>query len=254
MNADDMRDLPPTVTTEVVSDIVFGQVPTADGLLETLRLDVYLPANDSASLRPTILWFHGGGFLPGNDKRQKYITLFANALAARGYVGIAPDYRVRTEPRQDMAGTVRDAVADARMALGWVHAHSQDYRIDPQRLILAGGSAGAMIVLNLCHDPAQPMEKQRDGVRAIVGLWGPPGGGSRLFERVHVGSPPTLLIHGTADDTVPYQWSQQLAEELGHAGVPHALLPLPDAPHTPLQHKDQIIAAVAQFLSDYVDA
>src|SRR3954462_2197920 len=138
--------LTPAFEVERVGDIVFGQAPTIDGAMEMLRLDVYLPVDDPRPQRTTIVWFHGGGFRPGNDKRQVYIPLFANALAARGYIGVAPDYRLRADPRQDMAGTVRDAVTDGRLALDWVRAHAHEYRIDPLRMVLAGGSAGGMLV------------------------------------------------------------------------------------------------------------
>lgn len=246
--------LTPTFETEVVGDIVFRQAPAIDGQIEQLRLDVYLPVGDRAPLRPAIIWFHGGGFRPGNDKRQVYIELFASALAARGYVGIAPDYRLRAAPEQDAAGTLRDTLEDARAALDWVRAHSRDYRIDPRRLVLAGGSAGGMLVLNLCHDPARPLDSGRDGVVAIVNLWGTPGGPLRRFAQVSPASPPTLLIHGTADTLVPYALSQGLAEELRQAGVAQTLLSFPDAPHTPLGHKDEIIAAVTRFVSEHAGA
>jgi len=237
----------------VVEDIPFGQSPNADGEIETLRLDLYLPVKDATLPRPAILWFHGGGFRPGNDKRQVYIPWFAKAFAARGYVGIAPDYRLRADPVPDLAGAVGDAVSDARMALEWVRANAQAYQIDRERIALAGGSAGGMVVLNLCHDPNLPANRERDGLFAVLDMWGTPGGAARLFDRVNPDSPPTLLVHGTADELVPYQWSHDLAQELGQAGVDHVLLSLPDAPHTPLMHMEQIIEEAARFLYELLD-
>jgi acetyl esterase/lipase len=246
------RYLPPAFEVHVVDDVVFGQAPNVDGHVETLRLDLYLPVDDPAPLRPAIMWFHGGGFRPGNDKRQIYVPWFAEAFASRGYVGIAPDYRVRADPMSDLEGTVRDAVADARMALAWVRAQSHEYHIDPHRVALAGGSAGGMVVLNLCHDPERPVDKQRDGMFAILDMWGTPGGRTRLFESVNPDSPPTLLIHGTADTLVAYDWSRKLAEELKRAGVDCFLLTLPDAPHTPLMHMERIMATMARFLREHL--
>ena len=148
------------------------------------------------------------------------------------------------------AWNVRDAVADARMALDWVRAHAREYGIDANRLALAGGSAGAMTVLSLCHNAGQPVDRRRDGVFAILDLWGSPDKPYRLFERVNPNSPPTLLVHGTADELVPYRCSQDLSAELAQAGVDNVLLTLPDAPHTPLRHMDRIIATIEQFLVD----
>lgn len=230
---------------ELLGDLPFAEVLNAAGQMETLRLDVYQPAGSvTAELRPAILWFHGGGFRPGNDKRQIYIPRLANAFAARGYVGIAPDYRVRSDPTPDFSGTTADAVADGRQALAWARAHASELRIDLSRLVVAGGSAGGMLILNLVHLP----DPNRGKLAAVIDLWGTPGQ-VRLFKQVDPDSPPTLIIHGTADQLVPYQLSVDFAAELQAAGVPNELLTLPDAPHTPLMHFDQIVATIANFLA-----
>ncbi len=248
------RYLAPTLEVEMIGDIPFAEVINAEGQAETLRLDLYLPANDPTPARPTILWFHGGGFRPGNDKRQIYIPWFAKAFAARGYACIAPDYRVRAEPRADMPATLRDAVADGHAALAWARAHSAEHRLDSRHLALGGGSAGGMLVLHLVHDTAQPVDAERDGLFAVLDMWGSPAREWRTFPRVNPLSPPTLLVHGTADALVAYQNSVDLAAELEAAGVKHQLLTLPDAPHTPMKHMDQtIIPATAQFLAGCLD-
>jgi acetyl esterase/lipase len=178
--------------------------------------------------------------------------MFAKAFAARGFAGVAPDYRLRSDRDTDTAGTVSDAVADGRKALAWVRAHAAEYGLDATRLILAGGSAGGMLVLNMCHDAGRPIDRQRDNVRAIFDMWGTPGGVLRLFAHPYAGSLPTLLIHGTADKLVPYQNSVRLARELSGLGVANRLLTLPDAPHTPLAHFEQIVAAMEAFLREHV--
>jgi acetyl esterase/lipase len=200
-----------------------------------------------------ILWLHGGGFRPGNDKRQSYIVRLATEFAGRGYVGVAADYRVRADPGPDWTAAVRDAVADARLALDWVRANAAAYRMDARRIVLAGGSAGGMIVHNLCHDPESPVDAGRDGICAAVSLWGPPRPEARLFAGVNPRCPPTLFIHGTADALVPYHLSPELLAELNAAGVEGALLTFEGAPHTPVMHMDEIIAAIASFLDDHSD-
>lgn len=236
-----------------VGDIAFADVINSDGKRERLLLDLYVPGL-SGGAYPAIVWFHGGGFAPGNDRRQIYIPMFAKAFAARGFIGIAPDYRVRAQPHADFAGTLADAVADGRQALAWVRMNAADYGWDGRRLVLAGGSAGGMLVLSMCHDRAQPIASRRDGVQAIFDMWGTPAAQWRLFGPVQPGSPPTLLIHGTADALVPYANSVAFARELTDAGVPNRLLTLHDAPHTPLEHFDEIVAAMAAFLTEHLDA
>lgn len=235
----------------VESDIVFAQSPRPEGELETLRLDLYLPADDLATPRPVILWLHGGGFRPGNDKRQKYIVHLATEFAARGHVGVAADYRVRSDPEPEWPAAVRDALADARLALDWVRANAAIYRMDARRIALAGGSAGGMIVHNLCHAPAAPMDATRDGILAAISLWGPPRSEARLFASVNPRCPPTLFIHGTADALVPYHLSPELMAELRAVGVEADLLTFEGAPHTPVMHMDEIIAAISGFLSGH---
>jgi acetyl esterase/lipase len=240
----------PPYSVKVESDIVFAQSPRSGGELETLHLDLYLPEDDARALRPVIFWFHGGGFRPGNDKRQSYIVCLATEFAARGYVGVASDYRVREDPPADWPATVRDAMADARLALDWVRAHAATYRMDARRIALAGGSAGGMIVHNLCHDPEAPVDTASDGIFAAVSLWGPPLPETRLFTHVNPRCPPILFIHGTADALVPYDLSLLLLAELKAAGVEGKLLTFEGAPHTPVMHMDEILAAIAGFVAD----
>lgn len=239
------------MTIIVESDIIFAHAPRLDGELEALRLDLYLPEEGGTALRPAILWLHGGGFRPGNDKRQKYIVRLATEFAGRGYVGVAADYRVRADPAPGWPDAVRDAMADARLALDWVRANAGAYRMDPKRIVLAGGSAGGMIVHNLCHDPAAPLDAARDGICAAISLWGPPLPEARLFAAVNPRCPPTLFIHGTADALVPYHLSPDLQAELQAAGVQAELLTFEAAPHTPVMHMDATVAAMTEFLSDH---
>lgn len=237
----------PQFEIQVTGDVAFGQSLNELGEMETLRLDLYMPVDDHPAPRPAIFWFHGGGFRPGNDKRQVYIPRFANAFAARGYVGIAPDYRVRQDPTTDWKGSILDAVADARMALDWVKSHAAEYRIDPQRIALAGGSAGGMTITNLVHNPQQPILR-KDGVFAVVNLWGSPDGQNRYFDRIDPAAPAHFVVHGTADELVPYQNSVRFTQDLRQAGINVQHLTLPGAPHTPLKEMDLIVKELAQFL------
>ena len=43
--------------------------------------------------------------------------------------------------------------------------------------------------------------------------------------------PPTILIHGTADEDVPYQESENMAIKLGEVGIKHELVPVCGAGH-----------------------
>jgi acetyl esterase/lipase len=233
---------------DVTRDVPFVAVRDADGAEVRLALDVYQPAGDPAPVRPAIVWVHGGGFRPGVDKRQGYIVTLATAFAKRGYVSIAPDYRVRAQPDRDRPGTIRDAVADVQAARGWLLRNSGELRVSPQRIAVAGGSAGGRTTVGLvtAEDAASVTFHAPRPCAAVV-LWGSPDASYQLAPPSSR-FPPTLLIHGTKDVTVPYEHSERLAATLRSQGVDTVLLPLPGAAHTPVEHIDLIVETIARFL------
>lgn len=234
---------------EVRRDIVFATPAAPAGAAQALTLDVYQPAGGPAGLRPAILWIHGGGFKPGTDKRQKYVVTLATEFTARGYVSVAADYRVREHPELDRIATLRDAVDDCRAALAWVRAHRDVYRIDDNRLVVAGGSAGGMIGFSLVAlENAEAARANGRGIRAFVDLWGSPNEALKLAA-VDGRFPPTIIVHGTKDENVPFSQSEDLAAALKASDVKHQLLPIPGAPHTPTDHMARILDAVSTFVS-----
>ncbi|WP_186445994.1 alpha/beta hydrolase [Paenibacillus cremeus] len=231
---------------EVRRDIAFTEAVNNLGELEKLKLDVYMPQGDTLERRPAILWVHGGGFRPGNDKSQSYIVTFAERFAQKGYVCVSADYRVREQPGDDFQGTMSDALADVTQALEWIRANGSQYGIDTERLFIAGGSAGGMISVNLCYgDGSYGTQADLSGVIGMLNLWGTPG---NLKLALHSGSIPVLTVHGTADQLVSIENSYRLIEQLKHAGVPHVFIPLEGAPHTPVKHVDELDEAFSQFL------
>jgi len=230
--------------------IAFRTATASTGQAVTLALDVYQPAGDSEGDRPVVIWIHGGGFRPGNDKRQKYIVAMSEAFALRGWVSVAPDYRVRANPDPDRAPALKDALDDCRAALEWVRANAAGYRIDASRMAVGGGSAGGMIAVNLvAAENSEAAAGRRPGVFALVNLWGSP---STALTVAAIGKtyPPTLIIHGTADQTVPYSQSEALAAALKANGIRHRLVPIEGAAHTPTSNMPMLVDQVAAFLFD----
>lgn len=207
-----------------------------------LKLDVYSPEGSKEPAAPAVIWIHGGGFedKPGCDKRQDYIVALSRAFAQRGLVSIAVDYRVRKNPSADWSGTISDAVADARTAYAWIAANSTRLKIDVNRLFIAGGSAGGVLAAGLCYPRAD-----RQGIKGAIFLWGSPPSHASIGP----GDPPALMIHGTADRTVRYSLSETFSRNLTDKGIPNVLHPIPGADHTPVDHMEEIVAAIADFLS-----
>jgi acetyl esterase/lipase len=230
----------------VVRDVPYRQAVDVSGARQTLTLDLYEPEGDLESRRPAIIWIHGGGFRPGNDKRQKYIVTMATEYARRGYVSVAPDYRVRAEVGADRMPALREALEDCRAALEWVRANAAAHRIDAARIAIGGGSAGGMIAVNLAAVEGRPSGGGR-GVFALVDLWGSPSA-SLMAADVGPGYPPTIIVHGTADELVPFSQSEQFAAALTANSVEHELRAIPGAPHTPTGSMPDIIEWTAAFV------
>jgi acetyl esterase/lipase len=100
-----------------------------------LQLDVYRPAQAGAPL-PAVVYVHGGGWINGD--RAEFAPM-AIRMAERGFVGVTVSYRLAPEARYPAA------IHDVKSAVRWVRAHAAEYGIDPQRIAIAGGSAGGQI-------------------------------------------------------------------------------------------------------------
>lgn len=235
----------------MIQDIPFATVINEKGESETLTLDVYTPEKPTTTPRPALVLFHGGGFTFGNDKRQKYIVWIAEEMARRGYVTVSADYRLRQKPFEDVQPAIRDAVSDARLALAWVKEHSAEYGIDPTRIALGGGSAGGILLINMVQDPMSPIRAQ-DGYFAIIDLWGTPDPerNMQLFKDIHPDTPPTLIIHGTADQLVSFTASQNYQSALETCRIPVTLLAFEGLGHTPVSRIDEIYQTIDEFMQD----
>jgi len=100
-------------------------------------LDVYRPRVRPERC-PTLLQIHGGGWTIG-QKDQQGLPLM-NHLAARGWVCVAPNYRLSPK------ATFPDHLVDVKRALAWVRTHGAEYGADPDFVVVTGGSAGGHLV------------------------------------------------------------------------------------------------------------
>lgn len=246
---DSLRYLHPIFdSVDIEKDIVFGEVVNFKGERESLTLDVYTPFGDTEINRPAILWIHGGGFRVGNDKTQGYIVEMAKRFARRGYVGVSINYRVRENPREDIEGTLSQALEDAMSGLNWLRDNGEKYNIDKHKIIVGGGSAGGMIAVILCYKDGTDAEKwDKSGIIGLIDLWGSPDPSWRV-SMVDKNDPPTVIVHGTEDPLVPYINSELLKKELIRKKVKCMVIPIEGAGHTPAGHMDDFAVKIAGFL------
>src|SRR5262252_771652 len=128
---------------------------TTEGL--QLTLDAHIP--DGGGSFPTAILVHGGGWVAG-DKEQ-YITYIFKPLSDAGFAWFSINYRLAPKFRFPA-----DA-EDVESAIRWVKEHAGTYRVDPNRIVLIGESAGGHLV-------SYVGAKQRPGTRvaAVVSMYG----------------------------------------------------------------------------------
>ena len=134
-----------------------GLRPHIDGNSKQLLADLYEPKNDTASLRPLVFMVHEGGFLeiPIFDRKSPNIVELSNDLAKRGYVAISAAYRLAKDPlallsKDRMSRTVIASLVDINDFICYFTESARNgnpYRIDTSRLFMCGLSAGAVITL-----------------------------------------------------------------------------------------------------------
>jgi acetyl esterase/lipase len=231
----------------IQKDIVFGASVNGKGITENLKLDIYSPEGDKMQNRPVIVWIHGGGFRPGNDKTQSYIVEMAKRFARKGYVCLSIDYRIRENPKDDPKGTISDAVEDAMKGLDWLRKNSETLNVDISKIIIGGGSAGGMLGSNLCFNDRPDNKTDKNGIVGFVNLWGTPDiiWGDLEIDK---NDPPTIIVHGTEDKLVTYENSVHLIKKLNAAGVKNELVTIDGGGHTPVKQMNDFDGKIAAFL------
>ncbi len=208
-----------------------------------LNAYVFTPAGHKpGDRRAAVVFFFGGGWRSGSPA-QFYEQ--CKHLAGRGLVAITADYRVSS--RHGVKAV--QCVADGKSAIRWVRENADRLGVDPNRVVAAGGSAGGHVaactgVISGLDEPGEDTSVS-SRPNALV-LFNPAlvlapakGAPAAIAERQkeftermgtdpvnisplhHVKSdaPPTLILHGKADTTVPYVTAELFAQAMRKAGA-----------------------------------
>jgi acetyl esterase/lipase len=239
-------------TVTVTSDVTYGSAVTQQGATQTLKLDVYRPANDTNTHRPAIVWVHGGGFSSGNKTSGELIDE-ANVFAKKGYVNVSIDYRLTPGGCSASGATpaciqgIVDAMHDAQAAVRFLRANASTYGVDTNRIAIGGTSAGAITALNVAASSDDPGSSGNPGfssaVKGAVSL-----SGSKILGLEEATDAPILMFHGTADPLVPYAWAQGTLAEAQNAGIFAYLTTFPGEGHVPYNHRTEILDQTSNFL------
>jgi acetyl esterase/lipase len=235
---------------EVRKDVEYGRVDA-----ESLKLDLYLPAEQTAALRPGLVFIHGGGW-SGGDKQE--FADKAQEMAGRGYVAISVNYRLAPKHRYPAA------IEDVQRAVRWLRRNADAYHVDPERIGAMGASAGghlaSMLGVRETRGLKEPSDAYSARVNCVVDYFGrmdltlePIGTGWTDYRPAFLGkskaeapelyaeaSPityvdahtaPFLIVQGARDKQVQPPQSERMLEALDRAGVEASLLLLSGAGH-----------------------
>lgn len=233
-------------------DIEYGNV---DG--RKLQLDLYQPRECSGP-RPGVIFIHGGGWSSGQRSDYKY---YCTRFPQMGYVAATVSYRLVGEAQFPAC------IQDVKCAVRWMRANAEKYGINPNAIAAIGGSAGGHLSMMLGYSAGVPElegtgghQEYSSAVQAVVNLYGPVDmtleefhenktlldffGGKHFKEipdqyrlaspmtHIKKGAPPTMIIHGTDDTTVPVSQADMLETRLKEFDVPCEYLRLKGYPHT----------------------
>ncbi len=237
----------PMYDVEVYRDVPFGSVLNlSTNQVDGLKLDLYLPVTDGDEGRPVVFWVHGGGFT-GGDKTE--MENYCRYFAVRGYVAIAPNYRlVSPWDRQNLGATY--ASSDVMAAVRWVRHVAGIWNFDTQSIALCGMSSGAFAALGASYDQAFKVHNpnwanESMAVAACVDISG------RLYNlpSMESGEVPLMVVHGVLDPVVPFAYALDLIGQAHRVGVYEEHLFFSNLGHALMRtSSDLILESVSDFL------
>ena len=217
-------------------------------------MDIVKPAKPN---KAAVVFMVSGGWFSDHTMLQSFMPGIEKAFVDAGFTvfevvhGAQPRFRVA------------EIVEQVRSAVRFVHRHAADYGIDTNRVGVSGISSGGHLSLMIAGSPDSPV----NAVAAIapptdLANWGKPGfvltdnaqmavfapalGIDPKGPRTNIEAfakqlspiylvnpkfPPTLIVHGDADNVVPLQQAQTMDQALAKAGVDRKLEVIPGGGH-----------------------
>lgn len=126
-------------SARVVRDVEYGPLPEH-------RLDIHLPARSERGPVPVLVYVHSGGWVAGSREHVPEVLLRQVERAGMALVSVG--YRLaREEPSGGIVDAFPAAPQDVDRAVRFVRAGAATWGLDPDRIVLSGGSAGGHLAL-----------------------------------------------------------------------------------------------------------
>ena len=222
----------------------------------SLRFDARIP--DGKGPFPAVILVHGGGWVRGD--RASVDPVF-EPLSNAGFAWFSISYRLAGDVLRDPKGAMTQMAAagtDVRHAVAFVKEHASEYRVNRNKIVLLGESAGGQLAAMAALRP------DPDGaVQGVVAFYSPTDlatlartsswipdsvrdamKGTFLDTMLMVGlnkfspitwvsaeAPPFLMIHGTDDNLVPFAQSERFCDKMTEANVACEVYPVKAAGH-----------------------
>lgn len=120
--------------------------------------DTFSPSDSTGPL-PTVVWIHGGAWISGTKEN---VDPYARILAARGFTTVSLNYTISPEVAYPTA------LKQLNTALGYLVAHADELRIDPDQIIIAGDSAGSQYTSQLATIVTSPAYAEKVGIKPTL--------------------------------------------------------------------------------------
>lgn len=150
-------------------DVHFWTIPDSN---RQLFADIWQPPSGIEPSGIAIVYLYGGSW--HYFDKDVLTRPFFRQLAAQGH--LVMDVGHRSCPEVDVSGMVHDV----HYAIAWIKANAENYDVDPEKVVVMGGSSGAHIALLAAYAPGNPQLTPDDlrgadtSVMAVVSYYGIP--------------------------------------------------------------------------------
>ena len=231
---------------------------------EKQHIDVFRPETKSSAPAIPVILVHGGAFIEGDRTQVGYA---ANWFKDHGYAVFSIDYPLGKENRHNWESAVNSVVT----SMGFIVKNSKKFNVDPNKIVLVGGSAGAALVMQADLGLRKGFAKSYDSLQppvpaGVIAIYPPVSlseiwqkidekknidlkdaarkylGGSpaefpqryaqlNLIDQLSKGISPTFIIAGEIDHVVNVEATRKFAKKAAELKLPVSYVEIPYGEH-----------------------